>query len=244
MPLQNLYLTCESGERRGSFSSQQVQCEKLQRKEQVTAATPDNYPHDLVRDVVCDGSFSYHLRPIRPDDAAELMAFHSRLTPHSVYLRFFTFHPTLSGPEAERFTHVDYINRLALVAESEAHIIAVGRFDSGPGETEAEVAFVVADEYQHHGIGPLLLDELARAAVARGITTFRAETLCENHAMLDVFHHAGFSVTSTIEFGSVTLRFSIEPTERYRVALAERETRRHLTPAMHPAAPNDAMTQA
>src|ERR1019366_6400557 len=131
------------------------------------------------------------------------------------FLRFFSFHPELSPKEVEHFTCVDYVNRLALVAESEDRLIAVGRYDSAPGETEAEVAFVVADEFQHHGIGALLLDELARAAWERGIVSFRAETLSENRAMLDVFHHSGFSVSSSVEYGAVTLHFPIEPTDVY-----------------------------
>ena len=200
----------------------------------VTTAVPANYPRELERDVVSDESTFYRLRPIRPDDAARLIEFHRHLAPHSVYLRFFSFHPTLSEAEVQRFTCVDYINRLALVAEIDGRLIAVGRFDSKPGDSEAEVAFVVADEYQHHGIGSLLLDELAEAARARGITTFRAETLGENHTMLDVFRHAGFCLASSVEYGTVTLRFPIEPTEKYRAALAERESRRHLAPAAQP----------
>jgi GNAT superfamily N-acetyltransferase len=197
-------------------------------------AGPVNYPRELERDVVSDESTPYHLRPIRPDDAAALMAFHRHLAPHSVYLRFFSFHPALSEAEVQRFTCVDYVNRLALVAELDGCLIAVGRFDSKPGDSEAEVAFVVADEYQHHGIGSLLLDALAEAARDRGITTFRAETLYENHTMLDVFRHTGFPVSSSVEYGTVTLRFPIEPTETYRAALAERETRRHLAPVAQP----------
>jgi GNAT superfamily N-acetyltransferase len=187
---------------------------------------PVNYPRELERDVVSDGSTCYHVRPIRPDDAGRLVAFHHHLLPRSVFLRFFTFHPELSAQEVEHFTCVDYVNRLALVAELDDRLIAVGRFDSEPGETEAEVAFVVLDEFQHHGIGSLLLDELARAARTRGITTFRAETLCENRTMLDVFHHAGFPVTSRVEYGTVILHFPIEPTDSYRAALAERESSR------------------
>ena len=78
-----------------------------------------------------------------------------------------------------------------------------------------------------------MLDELVRAARERGITTFRAETLFENRTMLDVFRHAGFPVTSTLECGTVTLRFPIELTEVYRVALAERETRRRSSGSAH-----------
>jgi GNAT superfamily N-acetyltransferase len=178
--------------------------------------------------LVSDRDEPYHLRPIRPDDAPGLVAFHQQLSPHSVYLRFFTFHPSLTKAEVSRFTTVDYVNRLALVATIGERLIAVGRFDRRAGDSEAEVAFIVADEYQHHGIGSLLLDELARAARQRGVHTFRAETLCENRAMLDVFRHAGFPVESSIEFGTVTLRFPISMTETYETALAQRESRRQL----------------
>jgi GNAT superfamily N-acetyltransferase len=195
-------------------------------------ASPDGarghvrYPSELERDVVSGGDLQYHVRPIRAEDGPRLVAFHRHLQPHSIYLRFFTFHPELSPKEVEHFTCVDYVHRLALVAEIGDRLIAVGRYDSAPGETEAEAAFVVADEFQHHGVGALLLDELVRAAWARGITAFRAETLCENHAMLDVFRHAGFPITSSIEYGTVTLHFPIAPTDASRAALAEREATR------------------
>ena len=195
------------------------------------AAAPDEpvgYPRDLERDVGGGGGLRYRLRPILPEDAARLVAFHRRLSPHSVYMRFFTFHPTLSADEVSRFTTVDYVDRLALVALQGDRLIAVGRFDRPSGETEAEVAFVVADEYQHHGIGSLLLDELARAARDRGVDTFKADTLAENAAMLDVFRHAGFPVTSSIEYGTVTLRFPIAMTDGARAALATRESMRRV----------------
>jgi GNAT superfamily N-acetyltransferase len=185
-----------------------------------------HYPSELERDVMNDGNLRYHVRPIRPDDGPRLVAFHHHLLPQSIFLRFFTFHPELSPQEVEHLTRVDYVNRLALVAETEDRLIAVGRCDRAPGETEAEVAFVVSDEFQHHGIGALLLDELARAAWVRGVTSFRAETLCDNRTMLDVFHHAGFPISWSVEYGTVILRFPIEPTEAYHAALTERERSR------------------
>jgi GNAT superfamily N-acetyltransferase len=187
---------------------------------------PPGYPEGVEHDVICDPGMRCHLRPIRPDDAARLTEFHSRLAPRSVFLRFFTFHPELAAKEAEHFACVDYVDRFALVAELDGRLIAVARFDRQSGDTEAEVAFVVSDEFQHHGIGSLLLDELATAARARGVTTFRAETLAENRAMLDVFRHAGFPVSSNVEYGTVTLRFPIEEIDTYRASLAERESRR------------------
>src|ERR1700727_3416851 len=57
---------------------------------------PPNYPEALERDVVCAENTTVRIRPIRPDDSQRLDAFHQRLDPYSIYLRFFTFHPALS----------------------------------------------------------------------------------------------------------------------------------------------------
>lgn len=151
------------------------------------------------------------LRPIRPDDGSRLAEFHERLSMLSIYHRFFFVHPRLSELEIDRFTHVDYKDRLALVAEAGGKLVAVGRYERIPGTTEAEVAFVVADELQHRGIATLLLGYLAQAARVNGITTFIAETLFGNHDMLDVFAHSGFEVTTTTDGEMVHVRFSIEP---------------------------------
>jgi len=185
---------------------------------------PPGYPRELERDVAAEG-LRYHLRPIRPDDGPRLVELHGRLSRRSVYLRFFGPHPILSETEVKRFTEVDYEGRLALVATIGDDLIAVARYDRTPGTSEAEVAFVVDDTYQHHGVGSGLLDELADAALARGVTTFTAETLAENRTMLDVFHHAGFPVQSGIEYGTVTLRFPIASTADSIAARAARRQR-------------------
>ena len=189
---------------------------------------PTNYPRELGAQVILSDGTWCLLRPIRPDDAERLIEFHQHLSQRSTYLRFFTVHPRLSAKEVKRFTTVDYEDRLALVVERDGQLIAVARFDRIVGTPEAEVAFVVADDYQHHGLGSLLLDELVRAARARGVRTFVAETLCENTPMLDVFHHSGFDVSSKIACGTVWLRFEIESTESYRDALAARDQSRHV----------------
>jgi GNAT superfamily N-acetyltransferase len=180
------------------------------------------YPSELARDVETMGGLSVHLRPIRPDDAGRLTEFHQRLSSQSVYRRFFFMHLKLSVAETERFTHVDYVDRLALVAEHGGRLVAVGRYERLPGTADAEVAFVVADEFQHQGIGTMLLEHLAHAALKNGIAAFVAQTLSENHDMLDVFMNSGFHVTSSREYGTVNVRFPIEPDDAYRSACSER----------------------
>ena len=180
------------------------------------------YPFELVDDVETTTGGTVHLRPIRPDDGRLLTQFHENLSPQSVYRRFFFMHPRLSVTETEKFTHVDYVDRLALVAEHDDRLVAVGRYERIPGTADAEVAFVVADDFQHQGIGTVLLERLAGAAWKNGITSFVAQTLSENGDMLEVFMRSGFHVTSTTEHGTVSVRFPIQPDDAYRLAYAGR----------------------
>ncbi|HEY5251811.1 MAG TPA: GNAT family N-acetyltransferase [Acidimicrobiales bacterium] len=149
------------------------------------------------------------LRTIRPDDAARLIDFHRHLSTRSIYRRFFSVHPVLSAREVERFTCVDQIDRLALIAEDGDRLVAVGRYDRSPGTAEAEVAFVVADDCQHQGIATTLLVALAEAAREHGIASFVALVLPENHQMLNVFRHSGFPMGRTVEDGVVTVRLAL-----------------------------------
>lgn len=183
------------------------------------------YPEELVCDVPAKGGTMIHLRPIRPDDAPRLIEFHRHLSLRSAYRRFFFVHPTLSDAEIERFTRVDYVDRLAMVAHDGDRLLAVGRYDRSPGTTEAEVAFVVADLYQNQGIGTVLLEQLAAAAWRNGITTFTASVLAENREMLGVFTDSGFPVTTCPEYGAAAVRFPIEPDDCYWAACAARHVR-------------------
>ena len=176
-----------------------------------TVGDLDRYPSQLTCDVVTGDGRAVHLRPIRPDDGSRLRQFHEHLSPRSVYLRYFFMHPRLSFTEVDRLTHVDYVDRLALIGEEGGRIVAVGRYERTPGTAEAEVAFVVEDEYQHQGLGSLLLARLADAALANGVTVFVAETLAENRGMIDVFLKSGFPVSTSTEYGTVHVRFPIDP---------------------------------
>ena len=95
-------------------------------------------------------------------------------------------------------------------------IVAVGRFDRLPGTDDAEVAFVVADEWQGHRVGTYLLEQLAHRARAEGITRFVAEMLSENHRMRQVFGRSGLLVGSATEAGVVHVVLDLRPKQTAR----------------------------
>jgi RimJ/RimL family protein N-acetyltransferase len=128
------------------------------------------------------------VRAIEPDDATDLIRAHDSLSDEARRLRFFRPHPRLSEDEARYFTTVDHVDREAFVVLVDDRIIAVGRYDRVEPEV-AEVAFVVGDDWQSHGIATLLLNRLADRAIENGITRFIADTFGDNNAMLAVFRH-------------------------------------------------------
>ncbi|CCH77091.1 conserved hypothetical protein [Nostocoides japonicum T1-X7] len=190
----------------------------------MAAENPLGYPVEWEADVVLrDGSVA-HVRPIRPDDAEGLQAFHRGQSDESIYLRFFAPLRELSDRDVFRFTHVDYDRRVALVVTRRDEIIGVGRYDAIDGTT-AEVAFNISDHFQGRGIGSVLLEHLAAIAQERGIRRFVAEVLPQNHKMLTVFTEAGYDVTRHIEDGIVVVGFDISPTDRSEAVRAAREHR-------------------
>jgi GNAT superfamily N-acetyltransferase len=153
------------------------------------------------------------IRFIEPSDAAALVRFHSQLSPATIQMRFFSPHLTLTNSEVQRFVNVDGTDRVALVVEVGSDIVAVGRFDRMADTTGAEVAFVVTDEHQHHGLGALLLAKLAGLARERGIATFVAETLDCNRAMPSVFRESGFPMKASSSWGVVDVILDIATAE-------------------------------
>ena len=177
-------------------------------------------------DVLLSDGSTAHLRQIRRDDAAAIVAFHSRMSDRTRYLRYFSPYPRIPERDLERFVNVDHHDREAFVFVSGPRIMAVGRYERlGPDSPDAEVAFVVEDAHQGRGIGSVLLEHLAEAARENGITRFVAEVLPQNGGMLRVFSDFGYQVQREYADGVVHLSFPIAPTERSREVQESREQR-------------------
>lgn len=185
----------------------------------------EDYPKEWELDALLRDGTPVHVRPIRPDDQEGLVAFHGRLSPQTIYRRFFSPRPVLPPKDVHRFTNVDYRHRMALIALIHGEMAGVARYDGKPGTDEAEVAFVIEDRHQGRGLGSLLLEHLAAAARERGVKTFFAETMADNRAMLGVFRDAGFGARRAFVDGLVHLEFPIAETLEAMEAMAERERR-------------------
>ncbi len=188
------------------------------------------YPAHWEADVVLRDGGTAHLRPIRPDDAERLERFHSRLSEQTIYFRFFAPYPRLTPRDVTRFTVVDHVDRVAIIALVGAEMIGVVRYDRIPGPdgkpgTEAEVAFNIEDAHQGRGLGAVLLEHVAAAAHERGIEGFVAEVLPTNRKMIAVFKDAGYKPSHDYEDGVLHMEFAIEQTAESLAVMQAREHR-------------------
>jgi GNAT superfamily N-acetyltransferase len=176
----------------------------------ITTVDMANY---TASEVLRDGS-QIRIRAIRADDKQRLLQHFQNLSPQSVYYRFFGLKRSLNDDDLHRFTELDFINHVGLVATlghgTSESFVGVGRYIRSEGSSRAEIAFAVLDEYQGHGIGTLLLKHLARIARMRGIKEFAAYVLGSNKQMLEVFANSGFRVHDSHESGVVRVSLEIE----------------------------------
>jgi GNAT superfamily N-acetyltransferase len=119
-------------------------------------------------------------RPIERDDAARLERMFFRLSPTTVYRRFFSPIHEPSPKMLRWFTEVDHDRREALVALDGDEIVGVARYDGRPGSRDAEIAVTVEDAWQHRGVGRKLARRLAACALDHGFERFIATMLSEN----------------------------------------------------------------
>ena len=124
------------------------------------------------------------IRPIRPDDKAELQRGMTRLSQETIHRRFLAAKPRLTSSELRYFTEVDGHDHIALVAV-ELHfphrLVGVARAVRDLQEPDlAEWAIVIADPLQGMGLGSRMIELLADAAKQAGIRRFTATMLTDN----------------------------------------------------------------
>jgi GNAT superfamily N-acetyltransferase len=107
-----------------------------------------------------------------------------RLTPRSIYRRFLGPLPKPCERTLDRLVDVDHWDREALAAMMGDEIVGVVRYARLPGQETAELAVLVADEWQGRGLGGLLVRRLAELARPRRIQAFTGTMLADTVPML------------------------------------------------------------
>lgn len=151
------------------------------------------------------------IRPVEVTDVDRLARMALRLSPETIYLRFFAPLPRVPRSHLQRVANVDHCERDALVALAGDEIVAVASYAGhAPGATrDAELAVTVEDAWQHRGLGLLLARRLATVAHGRGCETFVATVLPGNRAALDLIRKLAPDARIELSGGSYVARLRL-----------------------------------
>jgi acetyltransferase len=133
----------------------------------------------------------------------------SALSEESMRRRFFrplknieaVWHEVARVAGANPALHTALIMSAADSNKEYAVALAELAIDSGD-PTVAEFAVVVRDDYQHEGLGRMLLQMLTQIAMLRGVRTLRADMLAENRAVHKLVHGMGMPYTAETHRGA------------------------------------------
>ena len=120
------------------------------------------------------------IRPIEPEDAGELRRGLRRLSALTAYRRFRAHITTASAEQLDYLTRIDHVRHEALAAldPEVGSVVGVVRYVCDPAQpSQAELTYVVADAWQHRGVGSALIDRLATRARAAGVERLIVTTL-------------------------------------------------------------------
>ena len=165
------------------------------------------YPTHLVRQLQLDDGTDIVIRPIRPEDAEMEDRFVRELSAESRYFRFMNQLQELSQEMLVRFTQIDYHHEMALIAvttvDGKDRQIGVARYTTNLDKTSCEFALTVSDDWQHRGIGHILMRDLMDIARDRDLSEMEGQVLSTNRKMLDLVKTLGFSVSNDPDDPSV-----------------------------------------
>lgn len=154
------------------------------------------YPDALVRTQDWHGQ-TLTLRPIRPEDEAQHLAFLRRLSPEDIRMRLFHSRRTIDHSELARLTQIDYAREMALIAtvmeDGIEATLGTARAMIDPDNDTAEFGVIVRSDLKHGGIGRRLMQALIAHLRERGTRRLVGTVLRANTAMRHFAQTLGFT---------------------------------------------------
>ncbi|GAA3930355.1 hypothetical protein GCM10023085_09660 [Actinomadura viridis] len=124
-------------------------------------------------------------RPFGITDAERLRRMSERLSKNSLYFRFWSGTPHVPDVYVSALGRLDHWDREAMVALLDDEMIGVAEYVRDRERPwRADLAVLVSDPWQRHGVGHRLVAYLASLAGRRGITGFEADVILENRRAL------------------------------------------------------------
>jgi acetyltransferase len=166
------------------------------------------YPTQYVQPWTLRDGTPVTLRPIRPEDEPLMVTFHETLSARSVYLRWLqrlNLSRRTAHKEMIRMCFIDYDREMALVADyinpqtGQHEIMGVGSLIKEQSTKSAEIALLVADQFQRRGLGTELLRRLIQVGRDEQLQRLTGDILAENRGIQEICKKLGFHLQYSLE---------------------------------------------
>ncbi|MCA3250838.1 MAG: GNAT family N-acetyltransferase [Pseudomonadota bacterium] len=137
------------------------------------------------------------MRPIRPEDEAQHLAFLEKMSAEDIRMRIFYSRRSIERSELARLVQIDYEREMAFVATAPSaggseETLGVVRSLADPDNADAEFGILVRSDLKGAGIGWRLMNKLIAYQRARGTQRLVATVLRDNRPMLEFCERLGF----------------------------------------------------
>ena len=155
------------------------------------------YPQELVERFEWRGREAT-LRPIRPEDEAQHLAFLGRVEPADIRMRLFYTRRSIERSELARLTQIDYEREMAFIVTAPLpkgageETLGVVRGFVDPDNVQAEFGILIRSDSKGAGLGRRLMEKLIAFLRGRGTQRLVATVLAENAAMRQLAVQLGF----------------------------------------------------
>ena len=161
------------------------------------------YPSQYASTFTAANGIEFTVRPIRAEDEPLMVRFHEKLSEETVYFRYLQNLKLSQRTAHERLTRIcfiDYDREMALVAlcamGGKEEIAGVVRLSKLHGTDDAEISVLIRDDFQHRGLGGMLVERILRVARDEKVGRAIAFMLPQNIAMQRIFRKLGFAINS------------------------------------------------
>lgn len=172
------------------------------------------YPEELEEAIAWQGK-PLLLRPIRPEDGTEYVAFFNALDPDDVRYRMFIRMRELPPSQLARLTQIDYDREMAFIVTRDgeggrSEILGSARAIADPDNIAAEFAIIVRSDLKGLGLGRILMTKLIAYCRSRGTREIVGEALSHNRRVLNMVSRLGFDIKPSPDAGTMLLRLDLE----------------------------------
>jgi acetyltransferase len=162
------------------------------------------YPSQYVSTFTGANGTQFTVRPIRAEDEPLMVRFHEKLSEETVYFRYLQNLKLSQRTAHERLTRIcfiDYDREMALAAqcsvEGKDEIAGIARLSKLHGSEDAEISVLIRDDFQHRGLGGVLVERVLQVAHDENVGRVIAFMLPQNVAMQRIFRKLGFAIDAS-----------------------------------------------